>query len=466
VNLWYPAEKPEDLKPMRHRDYLAIQTGDLRVSRFAAKLVEYVRTIVCKEVMGKPVAALSDRERRLLDEFWDTPTACLRDAMPRDGKFPLVLYHSGAQSSFEDNAVLCEFLASHGFVVVGSAFQETGRSFNVDPYHTSLRDLEFLIAYARRLSYVDWEHIGLAGHSAGAQGALIFCSQDASPVDAVVSLDTTEDYHSVSDRRWEDMVKPILERAENIHTPFLMIANCHAFFDLMDRLKHADRYYLTFADVGHNDFISQGIVRHDLAARASPGDRNLQARRDAARAAYAPICESIVDFFDVHLKQDPGKKGRLLRYERNRLGGVEPHLDFVPAGVGAAEPLRDGSDAAPTPRQFRPLLAKRGLEPTIALLKQCHEKDPSAPIFQGEFGYALVFEMLETDRNPEAIAFTRLYASFGLPMIKLFIRTGDVFRGLGMKPTALDYYQKARVLEPDNAEVSERLRALRDAKKD
>src|SRR5262245_53644435 len=67
VNIWYPAEKPDDLQPMRHRDYLAIQTGDLRVSKFAAKLVEYERTIVCKEVMGKPVAAMTDRERRLLD---------------------------------------------------------------------------------------------------------------------------------------------------------------------------------------------------------------------------------------------------------------------------------------------------------------------------------------------------------------------------------------------------------------
>jgi hypothetical protein len=99
-------------------------------------------------------------------------------------------------------------------------------------------------------------------------------------------------------------------------------------------------------------------------------------------------------------------------------------------------------------------------------LKQCHEKDPSAPIFQGSFGFALVFEMLEAGRNPEAIALTRLYASFGQPMIESFIRLGDVYRKLGMKPRALDYYQKARVLEPDNAEISERLRALGDAKKD
>src|SRR5262249_30219062 len=47
--------------------------------------------------------------------------------------FPLVIYHAGAGSSFEDNSVLCEFLASHGFVVLGSAFPErSGKSFNTD----------------------------------------------------------------------------------------------------------------------------------------------------------------------------------------------------------------------------------------------------------------------------------------------------------------------------------------------
>ena len=97
-------------------------------------------------------------------------------AMPAiDSRFPLVIYHSGAQGSFEDNAVFCEFLASHGYVVIGSAFQDvTGRTLAVDGSKGSARDLEFLIAHARRQPNVDWQKIGLVGHSLGAQAILMF----------------------------------------------------------------------------------------------------------------------------------------------------------------------------------------------------------------------------------------------------------------------------------------------------
>ncbi len=168
INIWYPAVRTDSPKPMPHRDYLAIQTTDPRLAKFAAKLVEYERARVCRELMRKKVAELTDQERRLVDQFWDTPTASFRDARPTEGKFPLVIYHGGAGSSVEENAVLCEFLASHGYVVISSAFQEpSGDSFNVDGRQGSARDLEFLIAFARRFGYVDWNRIGLVGHTPG-----------------------------------------------------------------------------------------------------------------------------------------------------------------------------------------------------------------------------------------------------------------------------------------------------------
>ena len=144
VNIWYPAVSSDIPGPMPHRDYLTIQTNDPRLSNFAAKLVEYEREVLCKFLMRKTVAELTDPERRKIDRFWDTPTASFRDASPNDGKFPLVIYHQGYGSTFEDNAVLCEFLASHGYVVLSSAFQEaSGDSFNVDGRQGSARTWNF-----------------------------------------------------------------------------------------------------------------------------------------------------------------------------------------------------------------------------------------------------------------------------------------------------------------------------------
>src|SRR5262249_12931917 len=160
----------------------------------------------------------------------------------------------------EDNAVLCEFLASHGFVVLGSAFQDQdGKGLNTDNREGSAGDLAFLIAHARTLPAVDWNHVGLVGHSAGAQASLVYRSQANTAVDAVVSLDTTQDYRGVSDPFWSFTPK-VVKSADNLNCPLLMAAGPNAFFELADSLRHAERYYLTITGVDHNDYIAQGII--------------------------------------------------------------------------------------------------------------------------------------------------------------------------------------------------------------
>jgi hypothetical protein len=111
-------------------------------------------------------------------------------------------------------------------------------------------------------------------------------------------------------------------------------------------------------------------------------------------------------------------------------------------------------------------MAKRGLDATVSLLKHFHENDPSAPIFQGDFGFALVFELLEKRQTQEALAFDRLYRSFGQNLPRSFIGWGKELERLGSKPRALDYFEKAHTLDPGNTETAERLKALREPKKD
>jgi hypothetical protein len=284
VNVWYPAVRTDSSAPMRHRDYLRIESQDPQLARVAAELIDYERRIVCKELMGKKLAELDEKERGRLEAFWDTPTAAHRDAPPMGGRFPLVIYHGGAQSSYEENSVFCEFLASHGYVVVGSAFQEVGgESFNIEGNHGSARDFEFLMNQASRMPNVDWQHIGLIGHSAGAQSALLFRAHDASSVDAVVSLDTTQDYSSLSTHGWDELVKYVLDHVDNMDGPLLIAANAHAVFQLSDALVKSDRYYLLTNDLSHSDFIAQGIIRKMLECRARPDDRAVESACKAAQ---------------------------------------------------------------------------------------------------------------------------------------------------------------------------------------
>jgi pimeloyl-ACP methyl ester carboxylesterase len=176
----------------------------------------------------------------------DTPTACVRNAPPAEGRFPLVIYHSGHGSSFGDNSVLCEFLASYGFVAIGSAFQKPdGSPFGVDGAWPSAHDMAFLVAAARQLPGVDPDRVGVIGHSGGAHAALTYGSLPGAAVDAVVSLDTTQDYHGLKDPGWEPMTTLVLRNRKHFKCPLLMVAGPAAFFALADTLQASRRYYFT-----------------------------------------------------------------------------------------------------------------------------------------------------------------------------------------------------------------------------
>jgi pimeloyl-ACP methyl ester carboxylesterase len=467
INTWYPAAVPTGCTPMRHRDYLRIETDDPRLTRFAAELAAYQRLAVCRDVTGKATAQLTDSERALLDEFWETPRASFRDATPAKGEFPLVIWRGGSGASIDDNAVLCEFLASHGYIVVTSAFQRgTGCSFNIDAFATSVRDTEFLIRYAREHSRADWQHIGLAGHSAGAQSALLFQSQHRSPVDALVSVDSTQDYFCPTTTGWELVGRHLLKRKKNINIPLLFIANPHAFFEVADALEHADRYYLTASDLDHEDFVSLGIARRIFKSRANPQNQDLRASLETARAGYETICEAIRRFFRAFLCDEPADRDNLPQeYQASALGGRAFGLEHVPVGVTGPEPFRTGSPTAPAPRQFRSVLAALGVEATIALMKHYHALDSTPAIFGGGFGYALIDELFEKERPSDAVAFHRLYMSFGQDILSMYLEEGELHRRSNAKAEARRYYEKALASDPGNDVATRGLDALRKPSK-
>jgi dienelactone hydrolase len=463
VNRWYPASDVARARKMPHRDYLKIRSDDERLTRFSLELARYERDVISKEVMGKPAARLTGREKALLDEFFDAPTACVRDAAPARGAFPLVIYHAGAGSSYEDNSVLCEFLASHGFVVLGSAFQDqSGKSFNTDNREGSARDLEFLIAQAQRLPGVDWGRIGLVGHSAGAQASLVFRSQANSAVDAVVSLDTTQDYRGRRDPGWE-FTSQVVKNGKNFTCPLLMVAGPDAFFEMADTLQGAERYYLTIKDMGHNDYISQGGVHNERMYQLhlkNPGQKAAERAREKAalekaRAGYRALCVYVLRFLEAKLKGDVAGKDFLAKqYRHTRPGDAEPWVEYVPAGRTGPDPYKQDSALPPTPRQLRPLLREQGGARTIALLRRFRKTAPTHPIFSQLFQLHVVSDLLDQGKTKDAIAFRDYYRETGLDCNKILLEIGKGYQRMGMTKWAAIFYKRVLLLDPSNREAA------------
>lgn len=85
VNLWYPASKVAGAKRMLHRDYLDIRSDNPLLAKFAIKLADYNRGVIAREVLGKPLAELTDRERTLLDQGKTQDAIAFRDYYRESG---------------------------------------------------------------------------------------------------------------------------------------------------------------------------------------------------------------------------------------------------------------------------------------------------------------------------------------------------------------------------------------------
>ena len=127
--------------------------------------------------------------------------AAIRDAPQVPKRFPVVIYAPSFSSGAWENADLCEYLASFGYLVIASP----GMGVHHDSTHdltgvnAQARDISFLIGYARKLPNADSGHVAVVGWSWGGLSNLIAAADD-NRIQALADLDG-------SIRYWPGLVK-------------------------------------------------------------------------------------------------------------------------------------------------------------------------------------------------------------------------------------------------------------------
>lgn len=261
VNEWYPAAmtQPSEATEVVQGSYLEIAPPSGPLGNLANALSQRARENIASEVIdADDLDSLTPQQQIALKRYLETRTASHRGAAIQVGQFPLVVYVQGYGSSFEDNTVLCEYLASHGYVVLNSAYQDEHLHM-IGGMQIAGDDVQFLIHYGRDLPNVDSKKVALIGHSGGAQTVLAYQSRPGAMADAVVSLDTTEDYYYIDKYSHLKFVRQV--DPEQLSVPILFAANPDAIFQLADTLKRSQRYYLTERDTDHDEFIAHGLSR-------------------------------------------------------------------------------------------------------------------------------------------------------------------------------------------------------------
>jgi hypothetical protein len=355
IAVWYPAQKT-DAKPMEYRQYLDVSSDDPLIAPFAKRLSPHVVNVVSETTVGKEPAYRTPAETAAFERLLATRTVAVKDAPPAEGRFPVVINHAGLGGVADDNSVLFEMLASHGYVVMSSAyqFQDADRVHIGSDLHTSFRDLEFLSRAARELPIADADRLGAMGHSWGAIAVLHWAALPDSALGAFVTLDSGFEYSAVEDTGNEPLILHMRANKGNIRAAALRFAGRPTLttnFDFLEPyLKYAPRYEAAVAGLTHNDYLTHGAIGPALLPEKWSDPKGVR------RTSYDRICRHILLFFDATLKQQAAARESLDKSVRGE--GLDDgfRLTFKPA-----------APVPPTSRQLAVYLKEHGVEKTLEL---------------------------------------------------------------------------------------------------
>lgn len=322
--IWYPAEKGG--QGVEYDDYLQLVGWE---TDFEASAKEQTRTIDAWLKMvtdGKRDAQVESVRR---SRMW-----AVRDAAPKAGKFPVLIYAPSYNNTTFENADIAEFLASHGYIVIAApTVAETGRWIKKDLKHAELQadDIRFLIDYAETLPQADMTRVAAAGFSWGGLSNVLAAARDER-IKALVCIDGSVRYYNsiVMQAGYavpEKLDIPLLFLAQ---TPASMETNIRFKEDMsgsfISRMVGADVYLLTMYPMEHPHFGS-AFIRLDDAADYK------EYTPEEVSFAYSLGARYILNFLNAYLKKEP--EG--LAYLRNKpvANGAAPHsmtMRFMPAG--------------------------------------------------------------------------------------------------------------------------------------
>ncbi len=433
--IWYPAAKSGDR--MHYGDYLILTGSEDDFTRSAEEIASVSQFRLLDFLPhDMPPTAVDEIKRQTM---WAT-----RDAAPADGKFPVAIYAPSHNESAAENADLCEYLASHGYVVISSpSFGANGRwlGLQLPDVEVQAADIEFLVGYAATLSEADASRIAVIGYSWGGV-ANVFAAARDSRITALVGLEggirlVGKLVAAASYVTPENVTVPYLYvSARPISTEDLFRQDQDLSGDLLARLKYADLFIVTLEPLVHYEFASKHLRFLDTKEpMVFPGDYSLS----ETYQAYGFLARYTLAFLDAELKRDANAASWLAR---------APDANGMPAHQVKLEVNR-GSGIAPTREAIEAELHRRGFAHAHEVFAELHQQDAKFKLAPDQF-VDWIENLNALHRYDDVIAIAAEFAATYPERSGPLVRAGDAFRNKGDTKHAIEFYKKALALDPQN----------------
>ncbi len=277
VNIWYPTESALINKASTLDKYFSFHNRkDSKSEPFFVKLKKDYIAGTALLIAGKEQKDFTANETNKLASFLSFKFIALQElpAIP-DVKFPVIIFHQDTGATPAENSVMCEFLASHGFVVIGGCFHAATASSRATDANLrrSITDITAMLNILFKEQNLDWANVGFIGNGFGCEVAHDFLTSDGTAVDAAFFMN------------------PYFKTKQKSIKPLFVISN--------ESFSWSDNQVLV--NTGNNEFTcfsSSTIITNYLSTKWTNQNMVNSIKN------YHFMCGMAVVFFKAHLKKD------------------------------------------------------------------------------------------------------------------------------------------------------------------
>lgn len=435
--VWYPAQRGTG-RAVVYRDYTALSATTLS--------------------FGKPRQAVGFRAWFVkgMDDALAQPTWARRDAAPELGQHPLVIYAASYDAPSWENVDLCEYLASHGYVVIsGPGMGPAREPDRLKGAEAQARDIEFFIAYAHTLPNVDTSRIAVVGFSWGGLANVFAAARDPR-IDALVSLDGSARY-------WPGLVAAAGIQTDQITVPLLFFKG-QGTVEAQEQLERYNPQAKGPSVLNawiHGDLVTVEVLGLSHAQFNSATQRNdrffdyefaTQQQADYDRhdgvVAYAWVARYTREFLDARLKADAA--AQTFMAATPAANGVPPHTLAVRS-----------RPAQPMPASFATFqrdVQRRGFADAATVHDELVQANPRLFLDPGAIT-AWAYELLADGRTRDALPLMQLAVRLA-PSSNTYLALGETWERAGDTAQAVAAYREAMTLDARNIIAKQRLGEL------
>lgn len=358
-----------------------------------------------------------------------------KNAAYHEGSFPIIIYPESPNL----NNILCEYLASYGYIVVSvsrhGTFDADFEWQNVRGIETLVRDCQFALTVIKRDFKLKDESVAVMGTGMNASAGLAWLMRDPT-IDALASLEggiiTGYEYGLIQKSPYFDI--------STVDRPMLVMHSPHESVNpsLVEHYKYAPRYMCSLPQMSEFYYLNFGIWEKTIPGilGPAPGD---------TKVGFEWMAKYLLYFLDWKLKEG---------YEGQSFYSNTPEVNGVPDGLLSytyIPPL----DVPPSSKELLALNKSEGFAKMMDEVRNYQQQDSTAFSYETytTIGQQLITEHKYKDGVQWATNFQNLFpaAASGYTIAgRCHLELGNRIDAIAMYSNALKLLASDAYLAPSD----------------